>query len=564
MFAFWKSRSDDNANGSGGSPAPAPRGAARPVVPRKRTRVIDVPGLIRQASQRVGIRKLLAKGKKDIILLSREKIEDLINRSVKASVEKLLAEGSKNKVTVAQLEAESKAQFDELLRKAQFTAKISVDPGPDILRLIKSFAAQRPPLHADGAMVVEEDDRHVGSFNRLDLELGRGLDVGTVSICAGARVKGSGRTVYNVDRNAFLHFRHDDLTRKVLNRYGLDCTVQGDRAYIVGDPAFHLATLFEQGVHRPMKGGMLSREEPEALYVVNTLVTQLLGQPRKEGEVCVYSTPADSVDSERNFIYHRAALDIMIRNLGYTPKPMLESHLIVFAELKDQAYTGVGISCGGGTFNVCVSYKGVPALTFSTPRGGDWIDESVGEALGVPAPVVASVKEGGMDLLRPRGRIEEAVAIYYRQLLQYTFEMFKQKMTETSTLPTFQGPVEVVCAGGTALAPGFLELFREEWRKGALPFRISEIRSASDPIRAVTAGCVQAALEEMKAGGESAGVQIAPAALERAAVSGTPKVDNDARKRLIEMSRPASGPMRGERLDQAARPNGRPSSLRPR
>ena len=53
---------------------------------------------------------------------------------------------------------------------------------------------------------------------------------------------------------------------------------------------------------------------------------------------------------------------------------MVESHVVIQHEFRDQEYTGISITCGGGTFNVCVACKGVPALTFSTSRGGDWVD----------------------------------------------------------------------------------------------------------------------------------------------------------------------------------------------
>jgi len=176
---------------------------------------------------------------------------------------------------------------------------------------------------------------------------------------------------------------------------------------------------------------MLSRDEPEALFVVNALVTELLGAARKkEGEGLRLLHPGRVGG-------HGAELHLPPRGARHhDPEPGLtrpsrcwKGHLIVFAELKEQAYTGIGISCGGGTFNVCVSYKGVPALTFlDAARGGDWIDEKRGRSPrhGRP-PWSPRSRKGGMDLLRPRGRVEEAVAIYYRHLLQYTLEMFPRE-----------------------------------------------------------------------------------------------------------------------------------------
>src|SRR6185503_18251305 len=144
---------------------------------------------------------------------------------------------------------------------------------------------------------------------------------------------------------------------------------------------------------------------------LSLLVKQVLGRARHDGEICVYSVPADPVEADRNFIYHRGALESALKSLGYAPRPMVESHLIVSPELRDQDYTGIGVSCGAGMFNVGVVYKGLPALSFSTARGGDWVDDSVANALGMPADEVRRVKEA-MDLRDPQGRVEGAVAIY--------------------------------------------------------------------------------------------------------------------------------------------------------
>jgi hypothetical protein len=119
--------------------------------------------------------------------------------------------------------------------------------------------------------------------------------------------------------------------------------------------------------------------------------------------------------------------------------------------------------------------------------------------------------------------MEGAIAIYYRHLLQYTVETMRQKFSDNHQMPTFQKAVPIVCAGGASQIPGFLELFKEELEKSrGFPVKIEFIRMAREPMRSVAKGCLQAANEEMKAW-EEPETQTAPATLERAAVSGTPK-----------------------------------------
>jgi len=375
--------------------------------------------------------------------------------------------------------------------------------------------------------------RRIEPFSRMDVELGRGLNVGTVNICAAARRKGTGETAYNIQRNAFLDVRDNAFARKLPN-YGIDYLVRGERGYVVGDPAFDFATLFEKSVRRPMKEGMMSADEPDALLVVKHLVEEVLGPPQQAGEICVFSVPGDPIDDDRNFIYHRSALEGVLSNAGYSPRPMLESHLIVLGELGGQDYTGIGVSCGGGMVNVCVAYKSVPTLAFSTLRGGDWIDESVAAAIGLPPTLVCAIKEGGMDLRSPKDRVEEAIVIHYRNFIQHTLQMMKRRMEGAQSMPTFVRPVDLIFSGGTAMIPGFVELVREEFATMNFPIEVAEIRLAANPLKAAAEGCLQAALAETRAL-EEASIEVSPAALERGEIRGIPMADPEAAVQLARL-----------------------------
>src|SRR5207244_11907310 len=51
-------------------------------------KMIDVQGMIRQASRRVSVDQLVKSGRKTISMLSRERIDDLINQAVKTMIDK--------------------------------------------------------------------------------------------------------------------------------------------------------------------------------------------------------------------------------------------------------------------------------------------------------------------------------------------------------------------------------------------------------------------------------------------------------------------------------------------
>ena len=327
------------------------------------------------------------------------------------------------------------------------------------------------------------------------VSLGRGLDVGTANLVSSCQ-DSTGNVNLKIQRNAFIDIDCDDYTRNMLTRLGVQYVVINNRMVVVGDPAFELANIFNRNTRRPMKDGMISPDESDALPIEKMLLETLLGQPQQQGEVCYYSVPAEPIDADLNVVYHQGVFGGLLKGLGYEPKPLIEGHAVVFSELAEDDFTGIGISCGGGMFNVCVAYKSIPALSFSTTRGGDWIDRNVASVLGISSSRACGLKEKGIDLSNPQGREEEAVEIYYRNLISYTLKNIKERFESSSSMPKFPGPVSIVCAGGTSMVGGFVDVFQEEFDKIQFPLEVKEIRLAEDPLYSVAKGCLVASLSE--------------------------------------------------------------------
>lgn len=326
-------------------------------------------------------------------------------------------------------------------------------------------------------------------------ELGRGLDIGTANLASSIQDL-EGNVTIKIQRNAFIDIESDDYTRNMLTRLNVQYVVLDNRMIVVGDAAFELANIFNRETRRPMKDGVLSPREREALPIMRMLIENLLGAPKEQGEVCYFSVPAEPIDADFNVIYHRGIFEGILRKLGYSPKTIVEGHAVVFSELAEDDFTGIGISCGGGMFNVCVAYKSIPALTFSTSRAGDWIDRNVAKVLGIKASRATALKERGIDLLSPGNREEEAVGIYYRSLIRYTLENIKQRFEAAEGMPSFPEPVEIVCSGGTSLIGGFVEVFQEVFEEIKFPIQVKKIRRAEDALYSVSKGCLVAALSE--------------------------------------------------------------------
>ncbi len=321
---------------------------------------------------------------------------------------------------------------------------------------------------------------------------GRGLDVGTANLVSARREK-DGSFFLLKERNAFLDVSSDDMTRRLLENLEISAIANRGRLLVAGDPAFDLANVFEREMRRPMRGGVISPVEIDALPVMRLLLERVLGPPIAQGEVVSYSIPAEPVDSAWNGIYHQGVVESLLRRLGYEPFPIHEGQAVVLAELASSGFSGVGISCGAGTFNVTVAHRGIEALSFSISRGGDWIDANVGRALGIPASRATAIKERGACLSRPTSREENTIAVHYRSLIEYTLSTIASRLSASRTAPRFQEPVDVVFSGGTAMPTDFIEVVREALMRMNFPLAIREVRVAKEPLLSVAKGCLVAA-----------------------------------------------------------------------
>ena len=139
--------------------------------------MIDVKGMMRQASHRVNIDQLVKQGKKTISLLSKEKMEELINQAVKNIVDKYRAMAAGiAQVPVGQIEAESKAEFNELLQTYQQTAKAKSELESSKQALDGELDELRKDLEkqkalAEGRLSEEAEKALVIGFKEFEREL---------------------------------------------------------------------------------------------------------------------------------------------------------------------------------------------------------------------------------------------------------------------------------------------------------------------------------------------------------------------------------------------------------
>lgn len=334
------------------------------------------------------------------------------------------------------------------------------------------------------------------------VQLGVGLDVGTMNLVSARARQSDGKVSYNRIRDAFLSLDKED--RKMLKRSGMAYVDREDDLIVVGDDALELASVIQTEARRPLAAGLVSSAEVDSLEVLGILVRSVLGDPQEEGEICYFSVPAAPIDAERDVIYHKRAFERIISECGYEAYPSNEAMAIMFAEGAKDGYTGISFSFGSGMTNVALSFKTRPVLEFSISRGGDWIDG--GAAKSLPKTTrsrICRLKEAGINLLDPkegtesRFREREALSFYYMELIDYALAKVAEQFTLHCQIELTE-PIPIIVSGGTSLAGGFMDLFKKVFRghRRRFPVQISEIRHADKPLNAVARGLLIQAMEE--------------------------------------------------------------------
>ncbi len=326
--------------------------------------------------------------------------------------------------------------------------------------------------------------------------LGKGLDLGTAFIACAEKV--NNEIVFRSQRNAFFEIEYNDFTEKLLTNSKVKYIIKENKLYVVGEEALEFANIFNKDTRRPLSRGIISPKEKEALPMVELLIKTVLGQPCGEGELVYYSVPGEPLDAEFNTIYHERILNEFLKKIGYTPKPINEGQALVLSELADKDFTGLGLSFGAGMVNFCFSFKAVPVFTFSLTKAGDWIDQQVSMAVDETASKVCSIKEAYLDLSKKENlsKIESALSIYYNHLLEYVIENIKEEFSKTEKMPSLDKPLDLILSGGSAKPKGFAERFKEILLKSNFPFKIGEVKVASNPLMAVAKGALVAATAE--------------------------------------------------------------------
>ncbi len=332
----------------------------------------------------------------------------------------------------------------------------------------------------------------------VEYKPGCGLDLGTMNIVA-ARASKDGRVVTHRIRDAFLDL--DAEAKRSLKMSKVSYVEKNGTLVVLGDSALTMANLFKREVRRPLSRGVISAGELDAQEVLGLLIKEVLQAPKVDKEHCFYSVPAAPIDVEdQDVIYHREVFRKILTEQGYTAHPTNEAMAIIYSQCAKENFSGLAVSFGSGMCNIALSYQAAKGMEFSLAQGGDWIDSHAAKAVGKTASQVCAIKERGINLMAPEDRTQEALALYVKATIDYCLENIAAQFKRVANDIDLPEPIPFIISGGTTKAGGFLELFKNEFerikKKGGFPIKISEVRSAQDPLTAVAEGLLVLAMDE--------------------------------------------------------------------
>jgi len=333
-----------------------------------------------------------------------------------------------------------------------------------------------------------------------------GVDCGTMFFQTAENNK-DGKTELKTIRNAFIELEVTDDIEEILAQNKWRYIKSDGNYYVIGEDSLKVAKMCKLELRRPMQDGILNKGEDKKMVVLSELIRTSIGKPSDAQSVVCTCVSSESVDGYKDSTYHKDRLSSMFKNLGWNVKVIEEGLAVILSEApsvidsegSEVPFSGIGISFGSGRANCVLAYKGMKITGCSTARSGDWIDNRVAEQLGVPISKIISKKEKELDFtnIDPEDDVLYALNVYYEAMIEYTIKNFANKFKQDK--PDIDEELDIIIAGGTSMPKGFCAKVEEVIRRLDLPFKVRNVKHASDPRNSVVNGClIQAGITHKK------------------------------------------------------------------
>lgn len=328
-----------------------------------------------------------------------------------------------------------------------------------------------------------------------------GFDTGTYNLVYCTRDANKNFSIKR-EVNAFLEIPTDDrVAFNMMKTTGVHILERKDInvGYVLGESAVGLGYTFNRDLRRPMKNGCLNPQERDGQAILASMIHGMI-ETCKDGETLYYSVPSNAINEETDADFHSKLLERVFLDFedadGHhlNPHPINEGLALVYSELAEKQWTGIGVSCGAGMVNLCFAIFGTPVFSFSLVNAGDWIDRQAAKATGESITFINREKLK-LDLSQKADTlVQRAIQTEYEIMVQKTIAGIKKGLEDSALkIRTVSGDVDMVIAGGTASPTGFEILVENVVKKSKLAINIGRIIKPKDPLYSVAKGCLIAA-----------------------------------------------------------------------
>ncbi len=334
-----------------------------------------------------------------------------------------------------------------------------------------------------------------------------GFDPGTMFFQV-AEKNNKGEIEFKSMRNSFVELQDYDSQdiEEILKQNDWQYVFDGKNYFVIGEDSLKCSLIFPNiELRRPMQDGVLNKGEDKKMLVMAKIIESLIGkQEVEDGSLVCFCTSGRSIDNDVDDKFHRARITGMLERLGFQTKRIDEGLSVVLAERpimtgengEEVPYTGIGISFGSGKVNAVLAYKGLPIISISSTRSGDYIDKMVAENTDSSLSKITRIKETKLDFSKIDQLLDDdiifALNIYYQNLIEYSFKNLAKEFKKIKS--DFSGPIDICVAGGTASPPGFRDKVESVVEELDLPFEIRSVRISGDPKNSVVKGLLTQAI----------------------------------------------------------------------
>ncbi len=328
------------------------------------------------------------------------------------------------------------------------------------------------------------------------------MDCGTYNLIT-ARRTDDGNIAYKREVNAFIEMPIENrFVFNMMKNAGVPLIEREEVgvAYALGEAAVEIAyTMNQVNLKRPMKDGCLNPKEKYAQQIMSIMMHSLLGELTCDNETLYYSVPANAINEETDAEYHSKILEAVFKAFKdkngkiVSAHPINEGLALIYAELHEKQWTGIGVSLGAGMVNLCFAKFGAPIFDFSIVNSGDWIDKMAAKATGETSAYINKEKEK-VDLSKDQDSlVGRAIQMQYQIMIQKTVKQIKLGLEKTENDARGDKPIDIIIAGGTSSPVGFDDMFKKAVEGAKLPIDIGDIIRPENPLYSVSKGCLIAA-----------------------------------------------------------------------